>query len=150
MGILDIHPVVVSVFCAVYRLRHLGQELERDVVRHNRALGELVYTERLHDPRPGRSVMAAMLLGADGESYVVPVLDQARVLRIRGKGVLIAGIEVVPRGRGAKIIKADRFRQTWWCVPAAPRDGQPFPRAEPLCCNDFNRSHYSLNELRDE
>ena len=33
---------------------------------------------------------------------VFSVSDTARLLRIRGKGVLIAGIEVVPRGRGAK------------------------------------------------
>lgn len=88
------------------------------MVRSHCALGDLVFTERLHDPRPGRSIMLAMLLKEDGESYVIPALDQARVLRIRGKGVLITGLEVQPHGRGMKNIKADRFRQTWWCLPA--------------------------------
>lgn len=64
-----------------------------------------------------------MLLGADAERYVIPVLDHARVLRIRGKGMLITGIEVQPRGRALKNIKVDRYRQTWWCLPAVPRGG---------------------------
>lgn len=105
-------------FCAVYRLRARGQKLEREVVQRHPVHGELLFTERLHAPRPGRSVMVAMLLRPDGESYVIPVLDRARVTRIRGKGVLIAGTEVNPRGRGLKNIKADRYHQTWWCVPA--------------------------------
>ena len=108
-------------FCAVYRLRSRGLKLERDVVQRQCSRGELVFMQRLHDPRPGRSVLMAMLVGADGESYVIPVLDRARVTQIRGKGVLIAGIELQPRGRSVKNIQADRYRQTWWCVP------QPVP-----------------------
>jgi len=104
-------------FCAVYRLRAQGHKLEREVVQRCPSHGDLVFRERLHDPRPGRSVMMAMLLAADGESYVIPVLDRARVTQIRGKGVLIAGTEVQPRGRSMKNIQADRYRQTWWCVP---------------------------------
>ena len=64
--------------------------------------------------------MVAMLLATDGESYVLPVLDHARVVRIRGRGALIAGTEVIPLGRGIKNIKAERYRQTWWCIPALP------------------------------
>lgn len=58
-----------------YRLPHLGRKLERD--------------QRLYDPGPGASAMAAMLLGTDGGSYLVPVLDKP-VLRISGKGALVA------------------------------------------------------------
>ena len=105
--------------CAVYRLRRLGHKLEIEAVKGGLVHGELVFTKRLHDPRPGRSVMVAMLLAPDGESYVIPVLDQARVLRIRGHGFLIAGVEVHPRRRAMKNIQADRYRQTWWCQPAA-------------------------------
>lgn len=107
-------------FCAVYRLRHKGQRLESEAVRNTRSLGELLFTERVHDPRPGRSLMVAMLLATDGESYVLPVLDQARVVRIRGRGTLIAGTEVIPLGRGIKNIRSERYRQTWWCIPALP------------------------------
>lgn len=79
-----------------------------------------MFTERVHDPRPGRSLMVAMLLATDGESYVLPVLDHARVVRIRGRGTLIAGTEVIPLGHGIKNIKSQRYRQTWWCIPALP------------------------------
>jgi len=78
--------------------------------------------------------MMAMLLATDGESYVIPVLDRARVTQICGKGVLIAGTEVQPRGRSTKNIQADRYRQTWWCVPAStdPQHASPgFPPLQP-------------------
>ena len=107
-------------YCAVYRLRHRGERLEREAIRGSRSLGEPVFTERVHDPRPGRSLMVAMLLATDGESYVLPVLDHARVFRTRGRGTLIAGTEVIPLGRGIKNIRAERYRQTWWCIPALP------------------------------
>lgn len=104
-------------------------------MRRHPVHGELVFTERLYDPRPGRSVMVAMLLRPDGESYVIPVLDRARVTRIRGKGVLIAGVEVNPRGRGLKNIKADRYRQTWWCVPAPSSTSPHTSPISPLCAS---------------
>ena len=47
----------------------------------------------------------------------MPMLDQARLLRIRGNGLLIGGVEVIPLSRGSKNIKTARYQQTWWCVP---------------------------------
>lgn len=102
----------------VHRVRYRGVRQEREWIRGDRHRGDLSYTERLHDPRPGRSVMVAMLLGIDGESYVLPVLDLARVLRVRGNGLLITGLEVIPTSHGSKNIKSDRYQQTWWCLKA--------------------------------
>jgi hypothetical protein len=59
-----------------------------------------------------------MLLRDDGESYIIPVLDRAHIRKIRG-GILISGIEIVPRGRGMKNIRSDNYPQTWWCRPVA-------------------------------
>ncbi|MDM0042171.1 hypothetical protein QTI05_24245 [Variovorax sp. J22R193] len=100
----------------VYRVRYRGVKQERERIRKDKHRGELSYLTRLWDPRPGRSVMKAVLLGADGERYVLPVLDHARVVEVRGEGLLITGMEVIPTSRGIKNIKSDRYPQTWWCV----------------------------------
>ena len=73
--------------------------------------------------------MKASLLAADGERYVVPVLDHARVVRINSDGILITGMEVIPRGAGMKNIKADYYPQTWWCIPVP---SHPLPLADDL------------------
>ncbi|WP_143694855.1 hypothetical protein [Variovorax sp. JS1663] len=83
---------------------------------YGRRVGNLVYRERLHDPRPGRSIWLAVLLRPDGDTYVIPPLDRARIRRVKD-GVLISGLEVVARRRAMKNIKSDRYPQTWWCVP---------------------------------
>lgn len=104
-------------YCEVFRTRWQGEKLgDAERVKHTRKVGELVFTERLWDPRPGRTVWVAMLLRPDGETYVIPVLDEARVRKIK-TGFLISGREVVPRGIGMKNIKSDEYPQTWWCVP---------------------------------
>ncbi|RYE40677.1 MAG: hypothetical protein EOP24_39925 [Hyphomicrobiales bacterium] len=73
--------------------------------------------------------MKASLLASDGERYVAPVLDHARVVRINPDGILITGMEVIPRGAGMKNIKADYYPQTWWCIPVP---SQPLPHADDL------------------
>jgi hypothetical protein len=103
----------------VFRTRFEGSKLpSAEAVKHTRALGDLVYTERVPSPMPGRGIWAAMLLRDDGETYIIPVLDRARIRKIRG-GILISGVEVVPRGRAMKNIRSDRYPQTWWCRPVA-------------------------------
>jgi hypothetical protein len=108
----------------VFRTRHQGDKLpSTEAVKHGRRVGELRYFERVYDPRPGRSLMIATLTAPDGETYILPVLDRARVRRIDG-GILISGMEVVPRGIGMKNVKSDSYPQTWWCRPLAiPRGG---------------------------
>jgi hypothetical protein len=56
------------------------------------------------------------LVCEDGETYVLPVLDGARVLVVEGDGLLTTGIEVIVLSRGIKNIKSIRYPQTWWCV----------------------------------
>ncbi|WP_240531384.1 hypothetical protein [Variovorax boronicumulans] len=95
-------------------------------MKHTRRLGELLYVERIHDPRPGRSLMLAMLLADDRESYIIPALDRALMLEVRD-GFFIDGMEVHPRGRGSKNIKSDDYPQRWFCRPA-PRPGATDPK----------------------
>ncbi|RQO57020.1 hypothetical protein DBV14_09430 [Variovorax sp. KBW07] len=103
----------------VFRTRFEGGKLpSAEAVRHTRAVGDLVYIERVPGPKPGRGVWAAMLLRGDRETYIIPVLDRAHLRQIDG-GILISGIEVVPRGRGMKNIRSDNYPQTWWCRPVA-------------------------------
>jgi hypothetical protein len=64
--------------------------------------------------RRGFNTRIAKLLAQDGETYVLPVLDKIKLLKINDQGILIAGLEMYPpkgsKGAGAV------FRQTWWCV----------------------------------
>jgi hypothetical protein len=96
----------------------------KEAVKQTRRIGELLYVLRIHDPRPGRSLMIAMLLADDQESYVVPLLNRASMLEVRG-GFFIEGTEINPRGRALKNIKADTYPQRGFCRPV-PR---PAPTA---------------------
>lgn len=103
--------------CTAYRLRHKGQKLDPDAIRQGGSVGELTYRQRLIGKTPEWNVMIAALVVPGGETYVFPVLDRARLLKIRGNGLLITGVEIIPLSRGIKNIKADYHLQTWWCVP---------------------------------
>ncbi len=102
-------------FCTVYCLRHRGHKLPREDVRAHYARGDLRFDVRL--VRGSYQVMKAQLLSSDGETYRLPVLDKARLVRIGPGGLLITGIEIIPRSRGIKNIRADYFPQTWYCMP---------------------------------
>ncbi|MDM0086738.1 MULTISPECIES: hypothetical protein [unclassified Variovorax] len=104
-----------TVFCAVYRIRRGGEPLHPDDIRLLRVTGELRYGIRLL--RGQYKIMKAQLLAADGATYVIPVLDQARLLKIEKDGILITGTEIIPTSRGIKNIKSNDYPQTWWCVP---------------------------------
>ncbi|MNQ56193.1 hypothetical protein D3C85_703090 [compost metagenome] len=108
----------------VFRTRFEGGKLQSvEAIKHTRRVGNLTYMERVYDPRPGRSIYLATLTQPDGETYVIPALDRARLRKIQG-GILISGIEVKPRGIGSKNIKSDDYPQTWFCRPVAiPRGG---------------------------
>jgi len=105
------------VYCEVFRYLFEGQALStKEAVRLTRRTGELVYIPRLHDPRRGRSLMIAMLLAENGNSYVIPLLNRACVVEVRS-GLLIEGTEINPRGRAVKNIKTDTYPQRWFCRP---------------------------------
>lgn len=113
-------------FCTVYLLRRKGEKLPTQAIRQVPYRGEFRYQLRLIGKIPQWNVMKATLLGADGARYVVPVLDKARIVKIQGDGMLITGTEVVPTSRGVKNIKADYYRQSWYCVPEVrPFDDGP-------------------------
>lgn len=104
-------------YCEVFRYHFEGAELPtKEAVRLTRRVGEFVYMERIHDPRPGRSLMLAMLLSDDRETYLIPALDRAHLFQVRG-GICVEGVEVIPRGRSNKNIKSDDYPQRWFCRP---------------------------------
>lgn len=104
-------------YCEVFRYHYEGAALPtKEAVRNTRRVGEFVYMERIHDPRPGRSLMLAMLLADDRQTYLVPALDRAQIYQVRG-GICVDGLEVIPRGRGSKNIKSDDYPQRWFCRP---------------------------------
>lgn len=122
--VLYIYTVSTLIVQEVFRTRFEGGKLQSvEAVKHTRRVGELTYMERIYDPRPGRSIFLATLLQPNGETYVIPPLDRARVRRIKG-GILISGVEVIARGMGSKNIKSDYYPQTWFCRPVViPRGG---------------------------
>lgn len=129
----------------VFRTRHEGAKLQSaEAVKNTRRIGELIYRDRIWDPRPGRSIKIAMLLQPDGETYIIPPLDQARVREIRG-GTLISGVEVIARGRGSKNVKSDDYPQTWFCRPVwVSRSGfedDPSPFESPAEARRRAREH---------
>jgi hypothetical protein len=101
-----------------YRVRWKGLKQGPDEIRMAVHRGHLSYVVRLYDARPERRVMKAQLIAGDGETYVLPVLDLARVVTVRGDGILVTGIEIIPLSRGSKNVKTERYPQTWWCVKA--------------------------------
>lgn len=112
-----------AILYEVFRTRFEGEKLpSKDAVVCTRRVGHLTYFERKPDPRPGRSIWLATLVQPDHETYIIPALDRARLRRIDG-GILISGIEIVPRGRGMKNIKSDNYPQTWFCRPVATPRG---------------------------
>ncbi|MDP9893239.1 hypothetical protein J2W32_001459 [Variovorax boronicumulans] len=71
--------------------------------------------------------MIAMLLAEDRDTYVIPMLNRACLLEVRG-GFVIEGSEINPRGRSMKNIKADVYPQRWFCRPI-PRPAAADPKA---------------------
>jgi hypothetical protein len=94
------------VFAIVYRCRREGQLLHRDDIEAEPAHGELQVF------RKGMK-RVAVLLGRDGESYVIPLLDKAKLLAVDDRGLLLTGVEIYPT-RGGKGT-GPMFVQTWWC-----------------------------------
>ena len=107
-------------FATVYRCRHQGALMDRLEVQAHPVRGELVVHRR------GFNNRIAKLLAQDGESYMLPVLDKARLLVVNDKGMLLSGYEVHPP-RGSKG-SGPAYPQTWWCVTRhVPPTGQVTP-----------------------
>lgn len=98
----------------VYRCRRQGLPLHPDEIELAPVRGELrVYRKGMK--------RVAVLLGPDGERYLLPLLDKAKLLELDHRGLLITGVELYP-ARGAKG-NGPMFPQTWWCelVPVISR-----------------------------
>ncbi|MGK6308340.1 hypothetical protein [Variovorax sp. DT-64] len=93
-------------FAIVYRCRREGQLLHRDDIEAEPAHGELQVF------RKGMK-RVAVLLGRDGESYVIPLLDKAKLLALDDRGLLLTGVEIYPTRSGKGT--GPMFVQTWWC-----------------------------------
>ncbi len=103
----------------VWRLFDQGQRIERERLRRMQpAVGELVFRLRLTGRIERWDVFLAVLMHPSLE-YVIPALDQARLVEIRGGWLHLEGTEVLPRGRSAKRIAVDRYKQEWWCRVAS-------------------------------
>lgn len=135
--------------CYVYRIRREGQKLHPDDIRFGRDRGDLRFGYRLL--RGQLKIMKAQLLDQDGVTYVIPVLDRARLVKIEGDGILLTGIEIIPITRGIKNIKSNDYPQTWWCVPTQldkqkPSDvtaahARAFTRREQEAAEERRRAH---------
>jgi hypothetical protein len=96
-----------TVKSAVYRVRQRGLRLPRPQAAVS---GDLVlepYTDHT-----GRPALRAKLRSTGA---LIPDLHAAKVIRITGNGMVIAGYELVPRRSNNKA-SADAFRQAWWCL----------------------------------
>jgi hypothetical protein len=97
------------VLAKVYLLRHKGVPIDPARVRRSPPhRGDLALRVRLQDHR--NCVLLAQLLL--GDAYLLPPLDQARVVEIRGYWIHIEGLEVHQRGRKGD---GQRYPQEWWC-----------------------------------
>ena len=108
-------------FSIVYRCRREGRLLDREAIAGSPTRGELRVL------RKGMK-RVAVLLAHDGETYLLPLLDQVKLLAMNQQGVLLKGLEVLPP-RGAKGPDT-LFPQTWWCVlRGEPLHAEPSPAA---------------------
>lgn len=94
----------------VYRLRQRGLKLPRP---QQAVPGNLLLTNGVGSD--GRQTFKAQLLSGAGDALALPSLEQATVRRITGHGLVIRGVEIIPRRQGVKA-SADFWPQTWWCL----------------------------------
>lgn len=145
-------------YCEVFRYRSQGIELpSKEAVKATRVCGDLVYRERIYDPRPGRSLMLAMLLADDRERYVIPALDRAHVTEVDA-GLFIDGIEAPPAAGGAKtssqttILGAGSvaLSRALWRPILQPRDSKraDMPRASEPWSGDVRRDEVDSMRLK--
>jgi hypothetical protein len=94
----------------VYRLRQHGIKLPRP---QQAVPGNLLLTKGVGSD--GVQTFKAQLLSGEGGSLALPSLERATVRRISSNGIVITGIEIIPRRQGVKA-SSDFWPQTWWCL----------------------------------
>ncbi len=99
----------------IFRLFQDGEPVDLDWLRESRGVrGELRLRVRLSGREAARDIHVASLEDETGR-YIVPCLDQAKIVEIRGPWLCLVGVEIQPVNRGRKRVLANRFQQTWWC-----------------------------------
>ena len=95
-------------FCAVYRLRYLGNLITPDEPRY------MAGTHGVLSYLPDRHLeMRATLYRIEDEAEIM-FLSRARVVKAGHGGILFGGVDLVYRGVKSK---GEAYRQSWWCVP---------------------------------
>jgi hypothetical protein len=92
-----------------------GQRLERGslkFVEPHRGLLNLTPDRPGRDPRDRNPPLLAGLRRPGALSWVLPPLDQARVVRINPRGMLIKGRQELQSTRSSR--NSDWFDQAWW------------------------------------
>lgn len=98
----------------VFRLYSQGQPVDRELLLTRRPpAGDLRL--RLRVTGHGRDSHIYLATLERGKEYVIPCLDRARVVEIRGRWLLIEGVEINPRGSSYKRLASDNYPQRWWC-----------------------------------
>ncbi len=91
----------------VRRMRRGGRPLPRDEIMASEPLrGDLMIFRR---PGDREALPVAALLGEDLMTYQLPPLDQARVLRWRGRQLVLVGLEEAGSRKAPRVVM-----QAWW------------------------------------
>jgi hypothetical protein len=102
----------------VFRLRDKGQRLDgKTIEARGGVVGEFLFAPRLYRA----TIMLATLVADDLETYLIPPIDGATLLKVDGRGMLISGTELISR-RDTKKARSDGYRQAWWVVPLPATD----------------------------
>ncbi len=106
---------------AVYRVRRHGVVLPRP---QQAVQGHLI-VEPWRDGFSKPILCAKLLLSAESQTLLLPVLYGAEIRRVTAAGIHVAGREQIPR-RASNKASVDYYRQTWWCLvsPSSDWDGQ--------------------------
>lgn len=102
----------------VYRLYERGMRLPRP----KQGVQGWLTLNPWRDGYQKPELKATLTFGSDGSAMVIPELHYAQVRKITGSGLVIRGVEVVPR-RNTRKSSVDSYAQTWWClVHTSPDD----------------------------
>lgn len=107
---------IYTVQCKVFRLNSRGVPLPESSRTEQSKIGRLHLKARSTRHPEQRSVFMAMLLEPSRENPILPPLDDAVVVRISDRGMLIRGTEVIAHGPANKQTFT-RHAQEWVCKP---------------------------------
>lgn len=104
-----------AVECKIYRLYSNGVKLPEQHRQSQPRIGRLLYWPRVPHDEIRLTTFTAQLLELKSDALVIPPIDDATILRINERGLLLCGQEVIA-GRGHKS-RSEYFPQEWVCKP---------------------------------